>query len=542
MIKRYMPMLCLLLTVFLSCKKTDLTSTNQLTANGNSNVPKRTITITPAVTDTIPPANAVNVKLYGALGDGVHDDTKALQKCIDAEKSIVFTQGTYIISNTLNLHPGVKIYGSNGAAIKPAANMSGTLLSNGRYIYINNADSCLVSNMQFQQSTGTYNLGIWSNACIYVLNSKASIIQFNSFNFSLPYGSNGIEAVWISGNGTLNSIIKGNKSTSAGIEYAESGASGTTADGNYIQNACADALSAHGNTSQYCLNNVIKNNTIVNAGFMGIEDWGNVDGSIIQNNVITGTGKDPLITEGMGISAVGANTRVINNQISDAQLYYIESMGSNNCYIDSNIINDTKGLAVGIIVNFTAPADQSARASYNGSNVVNNTINNCQTSIQIYGNYTTAVTLSSNTIVNPQSIGVDLDSDSPVYTVAFSNNTFIINQPNKQRRKAFQSFTRLPHDGLSNQSLAVSNNSLTYTSTANGGTGSELGFDIGTDYTVINNNQIAGNNIKAGGAAVSAITGDGDLAVMLTIVNNVVTGAIVNLSAFTIKTKSGNNF
>ncbi len=56
-----------------------------------------------------PQTGVVNVKDWGAKGDGVTDDTAALRKCIDANKRwfkvIYFPIGTYIVSDTLTYGP-----------------------------------------------------------------------------------------------------------------------------------------------------------------------------------------------------------------------------------------------------------------------------------------------------------------------------------------------------------------------------------------------------------------------------------------------------
>lgn len=53
---------------------------------------------------------AISPSLYGAIGDGVADDTEAIQRCIDENpcKTIVFNKGTYKITNTIEL------YGASG--------------------------------------------------------------------------------------------------------------------------------------------------------------------------------------------------------------------------------------------------------------------------------------------------------------------------------------------------------------------------------------------------------------------------------------------
>lgn len=54
-----------------------------------------------------------NVRAYGAAGDGVNDDTEAIQKAIDSGNPVYIPSGVYVIdpSVSLILRSGVKIYG-----------------------------------------------------------------------------------------------------------------------------------------------------------------------------------------------------------------------------------------------------------------------------------------------------------------------------------------------------------------------------------------------------------------------------------------------
>jgi len=60
----------------------------------------------------------VSVKDFGAVGDGITNDTVAIQAAVDYARSsnnetVVFSAGRYLITNTINIGPGTKIQGSN---------------------------------------------------------------------------------------------------------------------------------------------------------------------------------------------------------------------------------------------------------------------------------------------------------------------------------------------------------------------------------------------------------------------------------------------
>lgn len=60
----------------------------------------------------------VTPQQYGAIGDGSHDDTKAIQQALNSGQEIRLLQGVYLINGKLSVPSGTTIIGQEGAVIK----------------------------------------------------------------------------------------------------------------------------------------------------------------------------------------------------------------------------------------------------------------------------------------------------------------------------------------------------------------------------------------------------------------------------------------
>ena len=532
---------CFCLLVLFSCKKDVVNQpTPDFSQSVDNSLAITTINGVQTNTDTIPPSNAVDVRTYGAKGDGYTDDTKAIQNAINAQSVLVFKKGTYIINTTLNMRSNMKIYGTGGAAIKAGNAMSGKLLVNGRCIFINSCTNVNIINMTFLQSDKSYSLGTWGNSCIYILNSTKNTIVYNKFNYHQPYQHLGIEAVWVAGTGSNYNYILKNLVNTMGIEYGENGAIGTTVQGNTINKSFSTALSADGNVATaYCKNMVVTNNIINNAGYNGINDWGYVDGTVIRGNIITGTGKSPTeYAMGEGIQAVGVNTIVAGNTIIDAQAEYIECAG-NDKLIDSNKIIDYNLKAEGIVVN-TIPALAAKNARRFTTVLDHNSITGCLESVEIIGSVTPSVVVKNNTFINPRNTGVNVNANVPTYSLTITGNTFNFTTPSAGMRRAMVSYAA---NKTNTQKIYLGNNTFNYATSANGGAGRELAIATATNYVTVDGNIVNGNGIKSKtGAQVAAMDNAGVTYTGYTITNNRFNNCLYWLTGFLTILKTGNNF
>lgn len=147
----------------------------------------------------------INVKQFGAYGDKNHDDTEAIQKAFTYSKSILLTsstnpiitfeEGTYLVSNTLNLALGVRLYLKGTVVILSS-------VDNGVTLWLNSADILYTAGqMLYEKKQRPLKLGS--------LIDGPGVLSFNKTNnyADVPYTSNNNSiAIQIGSNSHLDNI------------------------------------------------------------------------------------------------------------------------------------------------------------------------------------------------------------------------------------------------------------------------------------------------------------------------------------------------
>lgn len=118
--------------------------------------------------------NEMNVKQFGAKGDGANDDTDSIQCALDNCKNVNVPNGTYMIDATEHISPntGNKLVLSNDATIKAITNAE----EHYEIIYINNVHDVEIcgGTIEGDRSTHTGATGEWGQ-CISVIGGSDKI-------------------------------------------------------------------------------------------------------------------------------------------------------------------------------------------------------------------------------------------------------------------------------------------------------------------------------------------------------------------------------
>lgn len=86
----------------------------------------------------------VNVKSYGAVGDGVADDTLAVQAAINASDGVFFPTGTYLVSSPITLKANNTIVGEGASSV---ISYTGTANGRGAFFVNSGSDTAFVDNI-----------------------------------------------------------------------------------------------------------------------------------------------------------------------------------------------------------------------------------------------------------------------------------------------------------------------------------------------------------------------------------------------------------
>ena len=337
----------------------DVTSGTQPTAATMAYVPAGTGAVTTDVQSKL--RETVSVKDFGAVGDGVTDDTAAIQAALDTgSKQVNFPEGTYSISsNRLFITNPVSLVGFNSAELIAADGLtygSASTVGNG---FIDVLDSVGVT---FSGLTFTTLETSTISACVHF--RGCSDVKVTNCTFNTPNNPNGSKCIIVQRSPNTptfqvrNILVSGNifnQSSNACLIIGDAATHPTNIliDGNIINGRDTVVYGSSIKVDKYTNNCVISNNTI-NGNGSGSEGITIEQGS--YNCLVTGnTIHDctdfgvKLTTDSADFAAAFATITVSNNtiySITSGSGYgiYMDSTGavSDNITIKGNVITDVK--------------------------------------------------------------------------------------------------------------------------------------------------------------------------------------------------------
>lgn len=258
--------------------------------------------------------NRHSVKYYGAVGDGVNDDTESIKDALQNTSILYFDEGTYLISSTLFIdRQNIKIIGFNA-----------TLKRTGAFhiMEVTMVGTCNVENVIFDGNKG---LVTSKASCVFV---RGSFNNFRNCTFENSsdhgIGFDGQDSVLSRFNTVENCLIRNND----GIGISNNMSSENRFMNNTIMHNGLEGITL----DNYCHYSIIKGNALfMNCQSGGVGSIG-MDGtkySIISDNIIRDAG-----TERPGITTQNNISECVNNVISGNIITGVDTSSGTNYGIE----------------------------------------------------------------------------------------------------------------------------------------------------------------------------------------------------------------
>lgn len=407
---------------------------------------------------------------FGAVGNGVHDDTVGIQAAITACSAagggdVTFPTGQYLISGTISVPSNIRLLGAGRfvSIIKPTNAISSNVIlagpspgnpfphnAHGQGIVIENLQiDC--SAIQTSNNVTAVNLGGTDYSGVrncYIHNAIGYAIWFGmsdhsaadtTFNLLAPFatgnllsnnGNNGVGADTIGGNNTTDELMFGNEFTGCygtAIDrifcfrpkwIANSSRVPSTTFGGHLWSDCGD-------TGGIIANNSIDQASIHIYGFLTSGTKGQPQKCLIVGNVITNPSSSGILfAAGNAVADVGRIAKyavIADNYIENAFDNALVLSDAELCVVHGNVFNgwNANGASIGTQASscIAVTAFGSGSSGSHQNRMSHNTFLNNTTNAQVYfesgAGFTAANQFEYNTISIPGSPGFTIDTTLP---------------------------------------------------------------------------------------------------------------------------------
>lgn len=376
----------------------------------------------------------ITPEMFGAIGDGIHDDTAALQECIQ-DNAIVILKNTYLITAPLDFTGKKNLTIKGGKITRPADQLYNTIC--GR-----NCNNIRLENIELDGNGNNQNMAyswpdnvqaciILASQCKNIFIEKCKILNYNYGVFIL--GADVENAPVSFDNTSLNGKISNcvfHNCNSAIDTYGK----GIVIENNVFYDITRDAIALEPvsepagadnpleDSTYYesSVSNIVENNLLINIARYGITTFQNIYSTIIANNTIINFTTAINVGHAEHKAIIVKNNIVINQHeqtINSSKQPWsydaaITSMG--NTIVSENMI---LGAYVGIY-------------SRGGDSILNNTIYSPKISGIIH--YTITALLNAPAVIKGNVIKGFVHNTSAIWKAraicsGYSNLLFIVN-------------------------------------------------------------------------------------------------------------------
>jgi hypothetical protein len=331
---------------------------------------------------------AVTPAQFGAVGDGVADDTAAFTRAIATGRKVFVPKGTYLCGPLTLANQGQQISGE-GAASVLLQKTAGQNLFNVTADYVTIRDLRLngvetsSANSTFAISTDLSDPASYLTVENVLISGTSAGVGFANaikFDDGCDYGTVrdcAIERLWGNTSGHGYGILAGNVAGCRALGnnliatagrgrhgvYFSAGCHDSVASGNFIKGFDQEGISQYSTGAQpACARNIYSHNTLVgcsasnNAASGSIGIYQHSFGCVITNNTITSSGQKGITVDGSSVTDC-ANTLVTGNTVSFSGTNGISLTATTRTSVVGNIVHESSANAAGASANIMIRTD-----------------------------------------------------------------------------------------------------------------------------------------------------------------------------------------